>query len=107
MSVDLLMLFKDILFRKSQKKQLLLTNSTIKYWKQEPYIQKIQKENLDYLNKKTRELIEAQRDKGKNNKLIIKNEFNESFPTNINYNFYNGIVVGFMFGFGISKFIYK
>ena len=57
---------------------------------------------------KTRELIEAQREKEKNNnKLIIKNEMIDSLDTNINYNFYNGILLGVIFGFGVSIIFYN
>jgi len=107
MSVDLLKLIKDISFRKVTKNNLFKNKNNF-YWNQPGYLEKKQKENTEYLNKTTRELIEAQREKEKsNNKLIIKNEMIDSLDTNINYNFYNGILLGVIFGFGVSIIFYN
>jgi hypothetical protein len=86
MSLDLLKLIKDISFRKGTNNNLYKNKNNF-YLNQPEYLEKKQKENIEYLNKTTRELIEAQKEKEKiNNKLIIKNEINDSLDTNINYN---------------------
>ena len=105
MSFDLLNLIKDIFSGKKYNQELLTNyNSTLGSCHPKSFNPISQKEQVDYVNRKTRELIEAQREKEQRmNKLVIKKEDN-TMAKNINYNFYNGMMVGLIFGFGISKY---
>jgi len=113
MSLDLLKLIKSIFSGKKYNEELLTNyNYTSGNCHPKSFNPISQKEQMDYVNRKTRELIEeqrenAQREKEKSiNKLVIEKEDN-TMTTNINYNFYNGMMVGVIFGFGISKYFFR
>ena len=115
MSVDLLKLIKGFFSGKKYNEELLSNynyNYTSGNSHPKSFNPKSQKEQMEYVNRRTRELIEAQRENAQRekeksiNKLVIKKEDN-TMTTNINYNFYNGMMVGVIFGFGISKYFFR
>lgn len=113
MSLDLLKLIKSIFSGKKYNEELLTNyNYTSGNCHPKSFNPISQKEQMDYVNRKTRELIEAQRENAQRekeksiNKLVIEKEDN-TMTTNINYNFYNGMMVGVIFGFGISKYFFR
>ena len=115
MSVDLLNLIKSIFSGKKYNQELLTNyNYTSGNCHPKSFNPISQKEQMDYVNRKTRELIEEQREKEQREKERREKErrekekfINNTITTNINYNFYNGMMVGVIFGFGISKYFFR
>lgn len=110
MSIDLLKLIKSIFSGKKYNEELLTNyNYTSGNCHPKSFIPISQKDQMDYVNRKTRELIEAKRENAQREKSQREKEkfINNTITTNINYNFYNGMMVGVIFGFGISKYFFR